>query len=75
MSAMGGMSYMGNMPDNYQLVVNGNHRLISEILEEKNEERQSNLIKQLIDLAMLSQNLLKGQSLTDFIRRSVDIIK
>jgi molecular chaperone HtpG len=75
MSAMGGMSYMGNMPDNYQLVVNGNHRLIGEILEEKDEERQNNLIKQLIDLAMLSQNLLKGQSLTDFIRRSVDIIK
>jgi molecular chaperone HtpG len=75
MSAMGGMSYMGNMPDNYQLVVNGNHRLISEILEEKDETRQNNLIKQLIDLAMLSQNLLKGQSLTDFIRRSVDIIK
>lgn len=75
MSAMGGMSYMGNMPDNYQLVVNGNHRLISEILDEKDETRQSSLIKQLIDLAMLSQNLLKGQSLTDFIRRSVDIIK
>ena len=75
MSAMGGMSYMGNMPDNYQLVVNGNHRLISEILDEKDEERQNNMIKQLIDLAMLSQNLLKGQSLTDFIRRSVDIIK
>ena len=75
MSAMGGMSYMGNMPDNYQLVVNGNHRLISEILEEKDETRQNNLIKQLIDLAMLSQNMLKGQSLTDFIRRSVEIIK
>jgi molecular chaperone HtpG len=75
MSAMGGMSYMGNMPDSYQLVVNGNHRLISEILGEKNETRQNDLIKQLIDLAMLSQNLLKGQSLTDFIRRSVDIIK
>jgi len=75
MSAMGGMSFMGNMPDNYQLVVNGNHRLISEILEEKDETRQNNLIKQLIDLAMLSQNMLKGQSLTDFIRRSVEIIK
>jgi molecular chaperone HtpG len=75
MSAMGGMSYMGNLPDSYQLVVNGNHRLISEILEEKDETRQNNLIKQLIDLAMLSKNLLKGQSLTDFIRRSVDIIK
>ena len=75
MSAMGGMSYMENMPGNYQLVVNGNHRLISEILEEKDEIRQSSIIKQLIDLAMLSQNLLKGQSLTDFIRRSVDIIK
>ena len=76
MSAMGGgMSYMGSLPDNYNLVVNTNHKLIGEILNEADESRQDNLVKQLTDLALLSQNLLKGEALTDFIKRSVDIIK
>lgn len=76
MSAMGGgMSYMGSLPDNYNLVVNTNHKLIGEILNEADESRQNNLVKQLTDLALLSQNLLKGEALTDFIKRSVDIIK
>ncbi|MFC1731230.1 molecular chaperone HtpG [candidate division KSB1 bacterium] len=76
MSAMGGgMSYMGEMPDQMNLIVNSNHKLIGKIHEEKNEESKKSVIKQLFDLAMLSQNLLKGEDLTKFIKRSVDIIQ
>ncbi|MBN2173340.1 MAG: molecular chaperone HtpG [Bacteroidales bacterium] len=70
----GGLDYMGNLPDSYNLVVNSNHKLISEILSEKNNKKQEDLVKQLTDLARLSQNLLKGQELTEFIKRSVDLI-
>ncbi len=77
MSAMGGGSYafMGNMPDSYNLVLNSNHKLMNQLLENSNEENNVKMIKQLIDIALLSQNLLKGEALTGFIKRSVDIIK
>jgi len=76
MSAIGGgMSYMGNMPDMYNLVVNTNHPLISQVLNESDEEVQNNTVKQLTDLALLSQNLLKGEALTAFIKRSIQIIQ
>ena len=76
MSAMGGgMSYMGNMPDMYNMVVNINHPLIGQILNDADESNQNKTVKQLTDLALLSQNLLKGEALTEFIKRSVDIIK
>ena len=76
MSALGGgMSYMGNMPEMYNLVVNTNHPLVSQVLNEENEENQNKTVKQLTDLALLSQNLLKGEALTAFIKRSIDIIK
>lgn len=75
MSAMGGgMNFYGSMPDMYNLVVNSNHPLISKILAEKNSEVQAQLAKQAADLAMLSQGLLKGEELTRFIKRSVDMI-
>ncbi|MCK9618528.1 MAG: molecular chaperone HtpG [Lentimicrobiaceae bacterium] len=76
MSAMGGgMSYMGNMPDQYNLIVNANHALVNQALNENDETKQTSLLKQLTDLALLSQNMLKGEDLTNFIKRSVDIIK
>lgn len=71
----GGMDFMGTMPESYNLVVNSNHPLISEILNEKEENKQNDLVKQVTDLAKLSQNLLKGQDLTDFIKRSLELIK
>ncbi|MCK4406310.1 MAG: molecular chaperone HtpG, partial [Bacteroidales bacterium] len=69
------MDYMGNLPEQYNLVVNSNNPLIYKILEKKDQAKQDETVKQIYDLALLSQNLLKGQELTDFIKRSVDIIK
>lgn len=76
MSAMGGggMNFYGSMPDMHNLVVNSNHPLISKILNEKDAEKQKQLTKQSADLAMLSQGLLKGEDLTRFIKRSVELI-
>ncbi|WP_424494579.1 molecular chaperone HtpG [Salinimicrobium sp. GXAS 041] len=71
----GGMFGMGNMPEMYNLVVNTNHALISEILNTKTEKKQERLIKQSLDLARLSQNLLKGEELTAFIKRSFEMVK
>lgn len=71
----GGMFGMGNMPEMYNLVVNTNHELINTILNTKTEKKQQRLIKQSLDLARLSQNLLKGEELTDFIKRSFDMVK
>ena len=71
----GGMFGMGNMPEMYNLVVNTNHDLINTILNTKTEKKQQRLIKQSLDLARLSQNLLKGEELTSFIKRSFDMVK
>ena len=70
----GGMFGMGNMPDMYNLVVNTNSPLVSEILA-ADEEKQKGLISQAFDLAKLSQNLLHGEELTNFIKRSYELIK
>ncbi len=76
MSAMGGgMSYMGELPDHYNMVINTNHPVMGKILNETDESLRTNLIKQVTDLALLSQSMLKGEDLTNFIKRSVDIIK
>ncbi|MBE7639901.1 molecular chaperone HtpG [Salegentibacter sp. BLCTC] len=71
----GGMFGMGNMPEMYNLVVNTNHPLISEILNTKTEKKQDRLIKHSLDLARLSQNLLKGEELTNFVKRSFEMVK
>ncbi len=71
----GGMFGMGGMPDMYNLVVNANHELVSEILNTKTAKKKERLIKQSFDLAKLSQNLLKGEELTNFINRSYGMIK
>tara|TARA_B110000902_G_scaffold58748_1_gene68868 strand:- start:2761 stop:4668 length:1908 start_codon:yes stop_codon:yes gene_type:complete len=71
----GGMMGMGNFPDMYNLVVNTNSPLVSDILNNKDEEKQKNLISQAFDLAKLSQNLLHGEELTNFVKRSYELIK
>jgi len=75
MSALGGgMMGMDNLPDQYNLVVNANHPIMNRILEENEDGGQDKIVKQVYDLALLSQNLLKGESLTDFVKRSIDMI-
>ena len=71
----GGMGFYGEMPDSYNLVVNINHPLIGQVLNEADADKQKQLVHQLTDLALLSNGLLKGEALTQFIKRSVDIIK
>ncbi|MGC6437963.1 MAG: molecular chaperone HtpG [Flavobacteriaceae bacterium] len=71
----GGMFGMGNMPEIYNLVVNTNSELISEILNTKTAKKRERLINQSLDLAQLSQGLLKGEALTNFIKRSYEMIK
>ncbi|MFN4911046.1 MAG: molecular chaperone HtpG [Flavobacteriales bacterium] len=67
---MGGGGFYGAFPEMYQLVINGNHPVMGKLLKMKSV-RQKETVKQLIDLAMLSQGLLKGEALTEFIQRSV----
>lgn len=75
MSALGGgSSWMGNMPEMNNLVVNTNHPLIGKILSEADVQKQQQLTKQAVDLALLSQGMLKGEELTRFIKRSIDLI-
>ncbi|MCB0506326.1 MAG: molecular chaperone HtpG [Cyclobacteriaceae bacterium] len=70
----GGFPMMGDFPDSYSVSVNANHSIVSKILKAKKEEEQTTLAKQAFDLAMLSQNMLSGKDLTDFIERSVHLI-
>ena len=74
-SGGGGMMGMGNLPEMYNLVVNTNHALVGEILNTKTDKKRERLISQAFDLAKLSQNLLHGEELTNFIKRSYDLIK
>ena len=71
----GGMQMFGAMPESYNLAVNSNHDLINKILSEKTKKKRVDLIKQVLDLALLSQGMLKGENLTGFISRSVSLIK
>ncbi len=72
-AAGGGMNFMGAMPEMYNVVVNSNHPVTQKILSEASVENQSKIAKQVYDLALLSQGMLSGKDLTDFIRRSVEI--
>ena len=74
-SGGGGMFGMGNMPDMYNLVVNTNSALATNILNTTDKSAQESLVKQALDLAKLSQNLLKGEELTAFVKRSFELIK
>jgi molecular chaperone HtpG len=71
----GGMFGMNNMPEMYNLVINTNSPLASTILNTEDKANQEHLVKQALDLAKLSQNLLKGEALTTFVKRSFEMIK
>jgi molecular chaperone HtpG len=77
MAAMGGgmSAWYANMPDEVNLTVNGNHPIFKNILSEQDAKKQEKLVKNLADLALLSQGLLKGSSLTQFINRSVELLE
>lgn len=70
----GGMSFYGSLPDSYKVAINGNHKLIDRILKTENEADQLKLAKQSFDLALLSQGMLTGADLTEFVNRSVSLI-
>lgn len=70
----GGMSFYGSLPDSYNVSVNGNHKLMDRILKAGNEDQQKKLAKQAFDLAMLSQGMLTGADLTEFVNRSIELI-
>lgn len=71
----GGMGFYGELPESYNLVVNINHPLIEQVLHETDESRQKQLVRQLTDLALLSNGLLKGEALTNFVKRSIEMVK
>ncbi|MEP2278365.1 molecular chaperone HtpG [Maribacter sp.] len=71
----GGMFGMGSMPEMYNLIVNTNHPLVSEFLNTKTVKKKERLINQSLDLAKLSKGLLKGKALTEFIKRSYEMVK
>jgi molecular chaperone HtpG len=75
MAAMGGgMGFYGNMPDSYKVAINGNHKLVTRILQTEDSDAQAKLAKQAVDLALLAQGMLTGADLTEFVSRSVELI-
>ena len=75
MQQSGGNNMFGSMPEIHNVIVNVNNELVNTIFNSKSKAKRERLIKQSLDLARLSQNLLKGEELTSFIKRSFDIIK
>lgn len=77
MGAMGGgmASWYANMPDEVTLTVNGNHKIFQSILKQDDPALQEKQVRNLADLALLSQGLLKGSELTNFINRSVELLQ
>lgn len=73
MQKLSGQGGYGNF-EHYNLVINANHQIVSRIIEENDETKKQDLVKQLIDLAMLSQNLLTGERLSEFVKRSVSLM-
>ena len=71
---MGGGGFFGAFPETYNLLVNANHNKVESLLSIKDESEKTNKVKQLTDLALLSQGLLKGEELNSFIERSINLI-
>lgn len=70
----GGYAFMGSMPDQYAVAINGNHAIVQKILKAENDEQKATLAKQAFDLGLLSQNMLTGADLTNFIKRSINLV-
>jgi molecular chaperone HtpG len=76
MSKMGGgmMNFYGSLPDNYKVSINSNHKLIQKIAATSDDDAKAQLSRQAFDLALLSHGMLKGEALTEFVQRSVNMI-
>lgn len=70
----GGYAFMGSMPDQYAVAINGNHAIVQKILKAESDEQKATLAKQAFDLGLLSQNMLTGADLTNFIKRSISLV-
>jgi molecular chaperone HtpG len=68
----GGMDYMSNMPDQMNIVINGNHPLINRLIKTQAAEEKEKIARHTYDLALLAQNMLNGKDLTAFLNRSLD---
>ncbi len=78
MAQMGGggmMNFYANMPDEVNFTLNGNHPVHQQVLQEQDGDKKEKIVKNLLDLALLSQGMLKGTDLTEFIQRSVDLME
>jgi len=77
MAAMSGPmgSFYASMPDEVTLTVNGNHPIYRQLLTDSDQQKQEKIVRNLADLALLSQGLLKGNELTAFINRSVELME
>ena len=73
-SSTTGMGFYGKLPESYNPVVNVNHPLIEQVLNESDADKQKQLVHQLTDLALLANGLLKGEALTEFVKRSIEMI-
>ena len=71
---MGGGGFYGAFPETYNVVINGNHDKIGEILQAKTTKTKEKKVKQLTDIALLSQGMLKGEALSAFIDRSIELV-
>jgi molecular chaperone HtpG len=74
MAALGGMEYAQGLKQEYTMIINSAHPVINEIVNENNADIKTKKTKHLINLALISQNLLDGEKLTDFIKQSIDIL-
>lgn len=74
MEKLSGQKSFYSQFDHYNLVINGNHEMANRILNEKDLEKQKNLTQQMVDLALLSQNMLTGEKLSDFVKRSISLL-
>ncbi len=76
MSALGGGGMMGagNLPDSYNLIINENHPIVGRMLSEKDDSKKEEIAQQITDLALVANDLLKGEQLTNFLKRSVSLI-
>lgn len=72
---LGGGGFMGAFPETYNMIINANHPLMNIVLEAKTDKKKGKLAQQMVDLALLQQGMLSGEKLTQFVNRSLDLIK